>query len=80
MTPAILGMLGFVLLCEQPAHAYIDPGSGSLLYQAILAAVLGVGFKFRRMLGTLNRVGRRRETPVTPATEGSHLEPHDGRA
>jgi hypothetical protein len=31
--------------------AYIDPGSGSLLLQAILAAVLAVPFFFRRTIG-----------------------------
>lgn len=28
---------------------YIDPGSGSFLVQAIIAAVLGVGFFFRNI-------------------------------
>ena len=32
----------FILACAQPAHAYIDPGSGSYLIQAILAGLLGV--------------------------------------
>jgi hypothetical protein len=31
--------------------AYIDPGSGSLLLQAILAAVISVPFFFRRTIG-----------------------------
>lgn len=29
--------------------AYIDPGSGSFLVQAIIAAVLGIGFFFRNI-------------------------------
>lgn len=37
-----------VLLLERPAEAYIDPGSGSLLYQALLAGLLGLGFTARR--------------------------------
>ena len=31
--------------------AYIDPGSGSLLLQALLAAILSVPFFFRRTIG-----------------------------
>jgi hypothetical protein len=31
--------------------AYIDPGSGSLLLQAILAAIISVPFFFRRTIG-----------------------------
>ncbi len=34
-----------------PILAYIDPGSGSLLLQAILAAILAVPFYFRRTIG-----------------------------
>ena len=29
---------------------YIDPGSGSFLVQAIIAAVLGIGFFFKNIL------------------------------
>jgi hypothetical protein len=31
--------------------AYIDPGAGSLLLQALLAALLSVPFLFRRTIG-----------------------------
>ena len=34
-----------------PPIAYIDPGSGSLLLQALLAALLAVPFIFRRTIG-----------------------------
>jgi hypothetical protein len=33
--------------------AYIDPGAGSMLVQAIIAAVVSVPFFFRRSLATL---------------------------
>jgi hypothetical protein len=39
--------------------AYIDPGSGSLLLQALLAGLLSVPFFFRRTIGDLwHRVRR----------------------
>ena len=34
-----------------PLLAYIDPGSGSMLLQVILAGILAVPFFFRRTIG-----------------------------
>jgi hypothetical protein len=34
-----------------PFLAYIDPGSGSMLLQVLLAGVLAVPFFFRRVIG-----------------------------
>lgn len=34
---------------------YIDPGSGAMLLQWIIAGVAGVGFYFRRAIGKLFR-------------------------
>lgn len=31
-------------LCPATAHAYIDPGTGSFIFQGIIAAVVGLGF------------------------------------
>lgn len=75
MTSVALGTLGLVLLSERTTLAYIDPGSGSLIYQAILAAVLGLGFTFRRMLGALRRVRRHPEAPTAPPTAAPRDEP-----
>ena len=35
------------LLAPRPAHAYVDPGTGSLVIQGIIAAVVGVGLTLR---------------------------------
>jgi hypothetical protein len=40
-----MGFILIVLVC--PAHAYIDPGSGSLLLQFLIAGVVGFFLKFR---------------------------------
>lgn len=41
-------LAGVVLLASPaPAYAYIDPGAGSMLYQALLAALLGLAFTLR---------------------------------
>lgn len=77
--PTMLAALCLILLSERTALAYIDPGSGSLIYQAILAALLGVGFTFRRVLSALKRVGRRAEAPLTPPSGSPRAEPDDAR-
>ncbi|HEX6139965.1 MAG TPA: hypothetical protein VF013_05800 [Candidatus Limnocylindria bacterium] len=47
--------------------AYIDPGSGSLLLQAALAALLSVPFFFRRTIGGAWR--RLRGRPEAPTAQ-----------
>jgi hypothetical protein len=41
------------LLGERAALAYVDPGTGSLLYQTALTIVLGLGLVFRRVRGSI---------------------------
>lgn len=43
------------------AHAYIDPGSGSIALQMILAAIAGGVFYFREALGRFVGFFRRRD-------------------
>ncbi len=45
---ALVGVL--VLLTEPRAYAYTDPGSGALLWQALVAAFVGAAFYFRKFL------------------------------
>ena len=45
---------------ERQAHAYTDPGTGALIWQMLVAGVVGVGFYFRRITGWFkNRKGPR---------------------
>jgi len=46
---AILGLLVIV----SDAEAYIDPGTGSLAYQAVLAAILGGAMLFRHSVAKI---------------------------
>jgi hypothetical protein len=48
-----------------PFLAYIDPGSGSMLLQVLLAGVLAIPFFFRRVIGE----GWRRIRGGDPAPE-----------
>jgi hypothetical protein len=51
--------------------AYIDPGTGSLLVQAILAGVLSIPFFFRRSIGgLLSRVRTRHTSRNSDESEG----------
>ena len=40
-----------LLLTERAAHAYTDPGSGLLLWQAIMAGLVGLMFYLRKLFG-----------------------------
>jgi len=33
----------FLILCSQPAWAYLDPGTGSMLLQVILGGIAAIG-------------------------------------
>lgn len=49
--------------------AYIDPGAGSLLVQALIAGLVAIPIFFRRQLGraigALRQIGRSREVDPT---------------
>ncbi len=48
----VLWLLAAVLLATPSrASAYVDPGSGTFVYQAVYAAFLGGAFYFRKVLG-----------------------------
>ena len=53
------GCAGVVLVSEAPVAAYVDPGTGSMAWQIIASAVLGLGFYLSR----LRNLFRRRKTP-----------------
>ena len=38
----VLFILSLVMLWPPPAHAYLDPGSGSMMVQLLLAGLAGV--------------------------------------
>ena len=46
-----LAVAGLILLHPSFAHAYIDPGSGSMLMQVLLSAVFGALFFARAFFG-----------------------------
>ena len=46
-------LLLLLVITERPARAYVDPGSGALIWQGLLAAAVGSAFYFRRFLARL---------------------------
>ena len=50
MASTVLGLLALLLASPSRALGYVDPGSGSFIYQAVFAAFLGGVFYFRKFL------------------------------
>ena len=47
------------LLGERPAYAYIDPGTGSLIYQTALTVLLGLGLVLKQSRQSIVRFVKR---------------------
>ena len=51
-----LAVLTFLLFAsEREAQAYADPGSGALIWQMLMAALVGAAFYFRRFTSWIKR-------------------------
>ncbi len=48
---------------EAPVHAYIDPGSGAIIWQAAVAGLVGAAYYFRRFFGRLFSRDRHQQPP-----------------
>lgn len=49
----LLAVLLLPLAAPAPAHAYIDPGTGSFVIQGIIAAVVGAGVALKMFWGRI---------------------------
>lgn len=47
-----------ILLAPLSAFAYVDPGTGTILWQMLLGLVVGVSFYSRRILGWITKKRR----------------------
>lgn len=52
-------MKGAIHIIPMNVLAYIDPGSGLLVWQLLLGAMLGTLFYLKKVRGFLGRVGRK---------------------
>ena len=63
--PKTLGRVFYVVLLsllllsatERPAMAYADPGSGALIWQAVVGGAFGLMFYFRRIVAKFRSRG-----------------------
>ena len=60
--PVALIMLSMWLLLEVPLHAYLDPGSGSMLLQLLLGGFVGVGMIVRLYWTRLTALLQRKDS------------------
>lgn len=58
-----------LLLLAEPAHAYVDPGTGSYLVQVLLALFFGVAFTLRRAWRGVIRAFLKRPEPKDSAAD-----------
>jgi hypothetical protein len=56
---ALLSLAFLLMAMPQKAAAYVDPGSGAILWQIAAAAVLGSLFRVKRIFGWLRAQLRR---------------------
>ena len=58
---------GLYAVASETAYAYLDPGTGSMLLQALIGAIAGAGIVIRlywdKIKGFFSRFGRNRESP-----------------
>ncbi len=54
-----------LLAVPQIASAYVDPGSGAMLWQILAATFLGMLFYIRKIVETITRVFRHSPKPIT---------------
>jgi hypothetical protein len=71
----LLILAGAVLLFEQPAYAYTDPGTGLLAIQAAGSAMVAAGWYLRRKIYALFHRGVNRKPQ-----QGTYGGTEDGRA
>ena len=58
----LLALLLLMIGSERPAQAYVDPGTGMMIWQTVAAAALGVAFYFRKVFSWFRP--RKKETKI----------------
>lgn len=57
-----------LLAVPQIASAYVDPGSGAMLWQILAATFLGLLFYVRKIMAAISRVLRNSSKPITESS------------
>jgi hypothetical protein len=69
---AVIGVLIVwgLLFCERPVHAYLDPGSGSMLLQVLLGGTAAIAVILRLYWGRLLELLRIRSKDAPTKQDG----------
>jgi hypothetical protein len=67
-----------LILVETEAHAYADPGSGTMLVQMAFAAFFGLMFYARRIFSWVRKLVGREPGPAVTAAASKTGEPSSG--
>ncbi|WP_158794449.1 hypothetical protein [Granulicella sp. L60] len=68
----LLLLIALSFAFERQAHAYVDPGSGLLIFQGVSAAISGALFYFRRSIKNLFTRSEPKSRPTAQPTISSH--------
>lgn len=72
--PALLIFLGILLVAEQPAYGYTDPGTGLLAIQALGSVFVAAGWYLRRKIYALFHRSKAADAQPEPdSSEGAPL-------
>lgn len=72
MTRILWIFVALLIIAQTPVHAYTDPGSGTLIWQILLAASFGVMFYLRKMISWVRGLKAGKEEPkaaINPAAQ-----------
>jgi len=69
-------LLAYLIIVPQTAQAYLDPGSGSLIVQVILAFFVGTGFAVKTNWQRAKKIFTRK-TPTDAVSKDTDSEKHE---
>ena len=55
-TAVLASLVAMALIAPSPAYGYLDPGTGSLIVQVAIAAVVGIGAALKLYWGKVKTV------------------------
>jgi len=55
-----------LIVTERTAHAYVDPGTGAMLWQVLFAAGVGSLFYVRKVFAWVGSLRKRKKSVVAP--------------
>tara|TARA_Y100000294_G_C8399174_1_gene274055 strand:+ start:297 stop:485 length:189 start_codon:yes stop_codon:yes gene_type:complete len=60
----MLKIIIFITLLPSPAHAYLEPGTFSIVLQSILAVIAGIGATYRLWIFRIKSIFKKKEKKI----------------